>query len=103
MRVFDKIAEGRISRSAVRDVLSGLAQAGGKDETDAVLKRYSSSVSEKEVNDTVARVLEKVTLDFNGRPDARFRYVMGRAMAELGGRADGALVREAVSALIGRP
>jgi glutamyl-tRNA(Gln) amidotransferase subunit E len=97
-RVFDLIAEGRISKTAARNILPELARVEGKEEMDAIVERYSGSISKEEVAKTVSAVLRKITVNFDERPAAKLRYVMGKTMAELGGRADGQLVREAVSA-----
>lgn len=77
--LFERIESGQVSKSAVEDILVSFAQEGSVD--------WSSYESVDE--DEVREIIKKVIRD---DPDAPFGALMGQAMSQLQGKADGKLV-----------
>ncbi len=94
--LFAAVAEGRIPKDAVPEVLRFLAQNPGATVDEAVEKLGLGGVSLEEVEREVDRILDQLGDELREKGERIFGKVMGRVMARFRGRVEGRVVAEIV-------
>ncbi|AEM38826.1 aspartyl-tRNA(Asn) amidotransferase, B subunit [Pyrolobus fumarii 1A] len=94
--VFGLVAQGKIAKEAIPDVLKYLAEHPGSTVKEAIEKLGLGAASLEEVQRVVDEVVEQLRSEILERGERVFGKIMGRVMARLRGRADGRVVAEIV-------
>jgi len=85
------VANGRIAKEAIPDVLKAVGE-GNREIDDAIRSLGLERVSESKIRAVIESVLLRNSGLVRDKGDAAFAQLMGEAMKELRGRADGAAV-----------
>jgi glutamyl-tRNA(Gln) amidotransferase subunit E len=90
--VFKLVGEGKITKEAVTDVVAWLSKNEDKTIQEAVKELGMQSISQREVEELLAKIVEDNKELINKRGEDSFGALMGIAMNNLRGKADAALV-----------
>ncbi len=94
--LFSMIAEGRLAKDAIPDVLKFLAENPGSNVSEAIEKLGLGGVSLEEVEREVEKILDQLEGELREKGERIFGKVMGRVMAKYRGRVEGRVVAEIV-------
>ena len=99
--VLRSVAHGNIAKEAIPDVLKAVG-AGNRDIDDAIRSLGLERVDESKIRAVIESVLLRNAELVREKGEAAFAQLMGDAMKELRGRADGAVVARVLKAKLGQ-
>ncbi|HDQ99784.1 MAG TPA: Glu-tRNA(Gln) amidotransferase subunit GatE [candidate division WOR-3 bacterium] len=99
--LFERYRKGGFGREAIVHLMRGLCRGGALDALLAA-RGLGEVITGRKLETLAAAALKGATPDYAREPEACWRFLMGRAMRELRGRAQGRDVAAAVRKLAGR-
>ncbi|TKX55873.1 Glu-tRNA(Gln) amidotransferase subunit GatE [Halorubrum sp. SP3] len=102
LALFDLVEDGDLAKEGVPEVLTTLAEDPELSAAEAVEEAGLSGVSEDEVREAVAEVVERNADQIEAEGMGAFSGLMGEAMGALRGKADGEVVSDVLREEIGK-
>jgi len=98
--VFKLLAEGRIAKEAIPDILAFLSKNPDMSPEDSIRKLNLVQLSVEEIKNIVDEVIRENIKEVKARGERAVGLVMGKVMQRVRGRADGKLVSEIVKEML---